>query len=137
MLSNQKICYVTKHICIRQVLLFKIQVNIDRIELYSTRFTLFCSNVKYMKVKHLQMSVLYRLQRQDTIYAVEKTIPNLLHKGGDTVSHSPIVIMRTLRIQVLVLGISTNICTSEIICDEITVRFNREIEFSINDNFTV
>ncbi|XP_048780566.1 centrosomal protein of 104 kDa-like isoform X2 [Ostrea edulis] len=26
----------------------------------------------------------HKLQRQDTIYAVEKTIPNLLHKGGDT-----------------------------------------------------
>jgi hypothetical protein len=31
-----------------------------------------------------------RLTRQDTIYAVEKTIPNLLHKGGDTVSHNTV-----------------------------------------------
>ena len=31
-------------------------------------------------------SLLFRVQRQDTIYAVEKTMPNLLHKGGDTVS---------------------------------------------------
>ena len=29
----------------------------------------------------------YRLQKQDYVYAVEKTIPNLLHKGGDTVRY--------------------------------------------------